>query len=209
MIFLKILFTVVIFSSSLSAQKVYEIPFASNGNIIQLDVENKIKTNAENILIKIEEWPDWINFGFEDVRLASDKEKARFSFSVAENAKINEVTSLQFTLTKNGQLLGEKRIEIKVAPPKEFILYQNYPNPFNPSTTIKYSVPVIRNKKTAAVKLIVYDVLGREVTMLVNKKQKPGSYKVNFNAANLSSGTYFYRLISNDISITKKFLLLK
>jgi len=86
-------------------------------------------------------------------------------------------------------------------------LFQNYPNPFNPSTIIRYSIP--QNEKDVTVKLIIFDILGREVRTLVNQKQQPGNYKVEFNATNLSSGTYFYRLISGDFSKTMKFILLK
>lgn len=85
-----------------------------------------------------------------------------------------------------------------------FKLNQNYPNPFNPSTTIQFSVP-----KTESVTLDVYDILGRNVTNLVNEGKTSGNYKVEFNGSNLSSGVYFYRLQAGNYSDTKKFLLLK
>jgi len=89
--------------------------------------------------------------------------------------------------------------------PKIFSLSQNYPNPFNPSTTIIYQLP-----KATNVSLIVYDVLGRKVTTLVNKKQNAGYYKVNFDASSLSSGFYLYRIATDGGFIqTKKMLLLK
>ncbi len=109
----------------------------------------------------------------------------------------------------NGQsLVGVKDFK-KI--PTEFKLEQNYPNPFNPTTTIKYSIHVADAKfaSTTNVVLKVYDVLGREVRTLVNKEQKPGNYKVNFNAGNLSSGIYFYRLTVNEFSQTKKIILLR
>lgn len=85
-----------------------------------------------------------------------------------------------------------------------FILHQNYPNPFNPTTTIKYSVA-----NAAEVELKVFDTLGREIQTLVNETKSPGSYSVEFNANNLSSGIYFYRLkADNNISI-KKLTLVK
>ncbi len=85
-----------------------------------------------------------------------------------------------------------------------FQLYQNYPNPFNPTTTISYSLP-----KRGFVNLTVYDILGREVANLVNKEQATGNYKVEFNASNLSSGVYFYRLHCGDFVETKKLILLR
>ena len=102
--------------------------------------------------------------------------------------------------------------------PTEFYLYQNYPNPFNPTTTIKYSVPTSSplakgRTEEGFVTLKVYDVLGREITTLVNEKQSPGIYTVTFNAKSASgelpSGLYFYKLTAGDFSHTKKMLLLK
>ena len=86
----------------------------------------------------------------------------------------------------------------------EFRIYQNYPNPFNPSTNIKFSVP-----READVTLKVFNVLGEEVTTLVNKTMKPGTYNVHFNAKDLTSGIYFYTLTSDNFVQTKKMLLLK
>ncbi|MCF6269042.1 MAG: S8 family serine peptidase [Melioribacteraceae bacterium] len=97
--------------------------------------------------------------------------------------------------------------------PTEFSLSQNYPNPFNPSTTIKYSIPVGVTFNTTT-KLIVYDILGREVATLVNQNQKAGNYEMKFSAnafagGELTSGIYFYRLTSGSFAATKKLMLLK
>ena len=99
----------------------------------------------------------------------------------------------------------EKNNEI----PTEFSLYQNYPNPFNPSTKIKYEIPDQARNDNTHVQLIIYDVIGREVAMLINEEQKPGSFEVNFNASNLTSGVYFYKLIAGSFIETKKMLLLR
>ncbi len=88
--------------------------------------------------------------------------------------------------------------------PSSFELLQNYPNPFNPTTIISYSVP-----KSSHVKLIVYDILGREVKTLVNEFKEPGKYRLEFNASTLASGIYFYRLFSKEFALTKKMMLLK
>ena len=85
-----------------------------------------------------------------------------------------------------------------------FKLSQNYPNPFNPSTNLSFVI-----SSSSFVTLKVYDVLGNEVATLVNEEKSPGSYKVNFNAQNLSSGVYYYRLESGSYSVTRKMLLLK
>ena len=88
--------------------------------------------------------------------------------------------------------------------PTEYALSQNYPNPFNPSTKIKYSVP-----KLSFVTIKIYDVLGSEVATLVNEEKPVGTYELNWNAANLPSGVYFYQLKAGFFVETKKMILLK
>ncbi len=91
------------------------------------------------------------------------------------------------------------------AVPLTFYVDQNYPNPFNPTTTIQFGVP-----NEAAVDLRIFDVLGQQVAVLLNREiKKPGNYNLEFNAGSLASGTYFFRLQYNDNVITKKMLLLK
>ncbi len=91
-----------------------------------------------------------------------------------------------------------------VAVPTIFSLSQNYPNPFNPSTNIEYRIP-----NAEFVTLKVYDVLGREVTTLINEKKSPGTYDVEWNASAFPSGVYFYRLKAGSYIETKKLLLLR
>lgn len=88
--------------------------------------------------------------------------------------------------------------------PQLYNLKQNYPNPFNPSTVIEYQI-----HKTGAVSLKVYDMLGREVATLINNEQKAGSYSVNFSAAGLSGGVYFYRLKSGNFNQIRKMVFVK
>ena len=85
-----------------------------------------------------------------------------------------------------------------------FVLHQNYPNPFNPSTTISYAIQV-----SGFVTLKIYDMLGKEVAVLVSEEKSAGKYEVNFNASNLSSGTYVYRLSCGSFIQNKKMILLK
>lgn len=88
--------------------------------------------------------------------------------------------------------------------PEKYSLSQNYPNPFNPETRISYSIP-----KAGMVTLKVFDVLGRQVSELVNEYKTPGNYIVEFNASNLSSGTYFYKLVSGEYTDIKKMTVVK
>ena len=94
-------------------------------------------------------------------------------------------------------------VEADFQVPTTFSLQQNYPNPFNPSTTIKYSVP-----STERVVIKVYGILGNEISVLVNEYKAAGNYEVNFNAQDLVSGVYFYRIKSGDFVQTKKMVLL-
>ncbi|MEP7145632.1 MAG: T9SS type A sorting domain-containing protein [bacterium] len=93
---------------------------------------------------------------------------------------------------------------ISSSVPEDFKLYQNYPNPFNPGTIINYELKVRNN-----VTLKVYDQNGKEVSLLVNKRQNPGNYKLEFNAQNLSSGVYFYTLRVGNSVQTKSMIVLK
>jgi hypothetical protein len=94
--------------------------------------------------------------------------------------------------------------------PTTFLLSQNYPNPFNPLTSIKYTVGVASGQGlVASVKLVVYDLLGREVATLVNERKAPGTYEALFDARSLASGVYLYRMTSGTFMETKKMLLLK
>ena len=88
--------------------------------------------------------------------------------------------------------------------PSEFFVSQNYPNRFNPSTKLCYTIT-----QSGLVTLKVYDVLGNEVATLVNESKTAGEYEVEFNAATIASGIYFYRLQSGDFVETKKMILLK
>jgi photosystem II stability/assembly factor-like uncharacterized protein len=91
----------------------------------------------------------------------------------------------------------------------QFALMQNYPNPFNPLTKIKYSIPVAQTLLSVQVQLKVYDILGKEVTVLVNKEQETGEYEVEWNASNIPSGVYFYTLRAGEFTTTKKLILLR
>jgi photosystem II stability/assembly factor-like uncharacterized protein len=88
--------------------------------------------------------------------------------------------------------------------PVRYLLEQNYPNPFNPTTVVRYQVPV-----AGTVRLVVYDILGREVSVLVNERKAPGSYSVRFDATGLASGVYLYRIQADNFVQTMKSLVVK
>ncbi|MBU1098071.1 MAG: T9SS type A sorting domain-containing protein [Bacteroidetes bacterium] len=100
--------------------------------------------------------------------------------------------------------------DIKTQIPDVSMLCQNYPNPFNPVTTIQYQIPAVRDAVSGLkVTLKIYDMLGTEIATLVDGFKAAGYYKIDFNAAGLSSGVYFYTLKAGDYINTKKFVLLK
>jgi len=107
-------------------------------------------------------------------------------------------------IDNNGSFEYSEVINVNLSALKRYVLSENYPNPFNPSTNISFTIP--NNSK---VSLKVYDMLGKEVALLVNEYRPAGRYEVKFSAANLASGTYIYRLQSDGFSESKKMTLIK
>jgi hypothetical protein len=137
----------------------------------------------------IEKWTTDANARY--IRLTGTKRGTEWGYSIYEF----EVFNLDTLSSSNDD---------KENLPLQFSLYQNYPNPFNPSTTISYQLP-----KNGFVTLKIYDVLGREVSTLVNEYKSAGNYKLNFDASNLSSGVYIYTIRSADNVLSKKMILLR
>jgi hypothetical protein len=100
------------------------------------------------------------------------------------------------------EIIGIQNISTET--PSSYSLSQNYPNPFNSTSNLKFQIV-----NTEDVKLIVYDIMGKEVQTLVNERLKPGTYEAAFDASTLNTGVYFYKLITNTFSETKKMLLIK
>ena len=129
------------------------------------------------------------------------------------------VTSGSYTITvlgkgPNGTPVHSRTISLSVTPvglnsnenevPKDFYLYQNFPNPFNPSTQIRFDLA-----KSGLVTLNVYDITGKKITELVNENMSAGKHSVEFNASNLSSGIYFYRISAPGFTSIRKMILVK
>jgi hypothetical protein len=144
---------------------------------------------------------EWQVLGF--VRGAGTTSDAK-SYSFVDRTASGKVQYRLKQVDFDGQFEYSPIVEVEAGLPRTFELAQNYPNPFNPTTLISYQLPVASD-----VSLKVYDVLGREVMTLVNGKQEAGSYNLNFNASNLSSGVYFYRLQAGNFVSTKKMMLVK
>ncbi len=117
------------------------------------------------------------------------------------------VTAMDFSVIKFSLLTNIMSVTTGI--PAAFSLSQNYPNPFNPSTKIRFDVTRDARRERQDVRLNVYDVLGKEVAVLVNKKLSAGIYVVEFNAADYPGGVYFYRFETDEFSVSKSMLLLK
>lgn len=118
---------------------------------------------------------------------------------------INMMTGGLYKLSINYSVVTEiNENTISAIAPKDFKLYQNFPNPFNPVTRIKFDLP-----KSNFVKIVIYDNVGRELRTLLNEFRNSGSYEINFDAGNLSTGVYFYKLSTDGFQETKRMVLIK
>ncbi len=135
------------------------------------------------------------------------------SFEYSPNANINSTVGGWAITEKNivshytDHNIGIQQIGTEI--PKTFKLGQNFPNPFNPETRIKFDIPGGPNGADSGVKLLIYDATGREVAALINQALKPGYYETSWNAADYSSGIYFYRITAGSFVETKKMILVK
>jgi len=145
---------------------------------------------------------DWTSVGFINGS-GTTTELRSYSF---EDKKLS-AGAYQYRLKQidiDGSFEYSDIIDVEISTVSDFILEQNYPNPFNPSTTIKFSISESGNTT-----IRVYNLLGSEVTTLLNEMKQPGTYEINFDAAGLSSGTYFYSMESGNFRQVRKMILLK
>jgi hypothetical protein len=129
------------------------------------------------------------------------------SYSYTDAVELQGIENIYYRLKQvdyNGAINYSDVVSVLFDIPTEFALGQNYPNPFNPATKIKYSVP-----QNSLVTIAVYDLTGQEVALLLNEVKEAGNYEINFDASQLSSGVYFYKMSSNSFSQVKKMSILK
>ncbi len=131
-------------------------------------------------------------------------EKQNYSFSVSN--LLSSVSKFEFRLKQidtDGKFAYSNILSVELKP-ETYSLSQNYPNPFNPNTVINYQLPISGN-----VKLVVFDMLGRELLTLVNEEKLAGSYSVKFDGSKMTSGIYFYKISAGNYTETKKMMLVK
>lgn len=153
----------------------------------------------------------WGNFGLPICSLPGIQDRAQAidnsdgtAIVVWHDTRNGSYTSVYAVKVDTGKIITDVKNFRNNLLPRQTKLEQNYPNPFNPETTISFTLP-----KRCHVKLIVYDILGKEIKTLLNEERSAGSYSINFDSARLSSGTYFYCLLADDNLLTKKMIVIK
>lgn len=178
------------------------------------------QASAEGILLKWTTASELNNHGFEIERSLNGTEFYTIAFvqgagtttegreySFTDNIEYKGGEIFYYRLKQvdlDGRIEYSDVVEVEFDVPRDFVLHQNYPNPFNPSTTIKYAVP-----KTSLVSIKVYDLTGQEVATLVNEMKETGTYEIKFDAKNLASGVYIYKMVTSDFTSVKKMNILK
>lgn len=145
----------------------------------------------------------WVNEQINLNAYVGQKIKIRFAYVTDSNLPGDGFYFDNFRVVDYRTSLVETE-KISELIPDRFELKQNYPNPFNPVTNLEFQLA-----KPEFVSIKIYDISGKEVSSLINKSMEPGVYKINFDASNLASGTYFYKLIAGDFTSIKKMVLLK
>jgi Secretion system C-terminal sorting domain len=179
---------------------------ASNGSNVNLRWSTATETNNKGF--EVERKNKKINSNWDAVAFIGGKGTTTDKHDYSYTDKNVDDGTYNYRLVQvdfDGMQKTVGNVDVTVSNlPDNYTLLQNYPNPFNPTTTISYQIP-----KESFVSLKVYDVIGNEVADLVEKDLPAGTYKVNFNAQNLSSGVYFYQIKANNFSAVKKLILMK
>jgi len=218
----RIILTILLLSIPIVAQNTYNVQPGVKNNQIVLQLSNVSRTESTEISSFLNpskggasEHIRFVNNKEQVVPLKPGEEKdIAFTFDVNYNIGKTEADTVEFILTDNKSVYQNRQFILRYAAPTEYKLEQNYPNPFNPTTEIRFTIPASpksspKERIFENVILKVYDILGNEVTTLVNEQKEPGYHEVDFTASNFASGVYLYRLQSEDFISTKKMLLMK
>ena len=169
----------------------YQIPFATTGNRIDLSVANVGQDKMDVVRVVASEKPDWLLLDTNEIILtqvhSAEDVIASFGFSVERDAPVGKNAVVRFDILSGSEVIGVKEFVLAVAAPTDAALDQNYPNPFSGRTTIGFDVP-----GDGYVSVAVYDMLGRQVDILIDEPRAPGHYKVQWDGSALASGMYFY-----------------
>jgi len=214
---MKIILTVILLSTIISAQNIYNIQPGVKNNQIVLELYNSSETEQASLPKPL------LRRGFkhlifsdiiEETIILNPKETKEiiYTFDVEYNIGKTEADTIEFLITDNKSIYQTKQFILQYSVPTEYKLEQNFPNPFNPGTKIRYSIPNVTLRQAQGdniTTLKVFDILGNEVATLVNEQKEPGYYEADFNASQFASGVYIYRLQSGSFTSTKKMMVLK
>ena len=145
---------------------------------------------------------DNANYCYANLLIQSDSIPGSFVNHVPNGQSLAQLMFVRVEVRRDSIIVNAKNISNEI--PGGYRLHQNYPNPFNPMTNIRYTLP-----KNSFVSLKVYDVLGREIALLVNEVLNTGRYEVSWDGSNHTSGVYFYKLETDDFVDVKKMVLIK
>ncbi|MBT6710337.1 MAG: T9SS type A sorting domain-containing protein [Candidatus Marinimicrobia bacterium] len=181
--------------------------------IEHMEFSYQSKSSQENEIVASKKFGEELVFiqlnGFVTSEDAAVEKEIMFDINGSPEHEIDLVIHYRF-IGSGSETIGSGSYRLNYLPmPDEFSLYQNYPNPFNPVTQIKYDLP-----EASHVQLFIYDILGREVTALVNEVQEPGYRSITWHGTdafgrNVGAGMYFYSIQAGDFRQTKKMVLLK
>jgi hypothetical protein len=206
---------------NIKAQNTYNVQPGVKNNQIVLELKNISETEQTSLPKPLPKGTG-LKRGFKHLKFSDNIEEQIvlnpketkeliFTFDVDYNIGNVDADTIEFVITDNKSINITKQFILQYTQPTEYKLEQNYPNPFNPTTKIRYSIPEtpLPLGKWLGVRLVVYDILGNEVTTLVNEQKEPGYYEVDFNASQFASGVYIYCLQAGSFVSTKKLMVLK
>jgi len=191
------------------SQTIYPVTPGSQHNQLSLTVANEsLQGTAGRVDVQLVKHSSMLIFP-EPVGVLENLEPGQeaevtFSFDIRREAPVNETDTLKFLISDNQGGSWSKSIILEYTLPRTYALDQNYPNPFNPLTTIQYQLP-----EEMKVRLEVYDLLGRKVATLLDRRIPAGYHEVSFDASSLASGVYIYRLVAGSFSKTRKMMVMK
>ena len=179
------------------------------GNQVTLNWRTATEINNSGFSIerKLKGGSNWEQVSFIKGK-GTTTEPASYSFS-DKNLKVGTYNYRLKQIDFDGKATYSREVQTEITAPKDYAIYQNYPNPFNPVTTIKYSIPETGVGQFVSVKLKVFDILGNEITTLVNEQKQSGYYEIQFDASQLASGTYIYRIEAGKFVSSKKLMFMK
>ena len=212
--------------ATLNGRALAQTAVTTDGNIITVDPIVPVELTSfsatidkNDVILSWSTATETNNQGFEIQRRNINQSEYKIVGFVEGNGTTTEVKSYTFSeknvftgnygyrlkqVDYDGTFEYSEEIKVGMTPTLEYSVSQNYPNPFNPTSTIQYTIP-----KMGFVKISIYNILGNEIKVLISEEKIPGNYEITFNAKELASGIYFYKIRTGEFSQIKKMTLMK